>query len=194
MSNEVANYLGRCRDCDYALFATSESIEEADNAVAGGPAVNVGNGQIMGRCTNGHRWFALSRVKGTYSDKHTCDSRCLNAKGHECTCSCGGANHGRGYAVTPVVDHAPAAPASKHLGEVGKHIRGTATVAQEADDRRPYQFRTDSGSIIVWWLPNFIENPGYKLGQSVTFRAKVKAHGEFNGVAQTTVTYFEEVE
>lgn len=27
---------------------------------------------------------------------HKCDARCLNAKGHNCECSCGGSNHGRG--------------------------------------------------------------------------------------------------
>lgn len=25
---------------------------------------------------------------------HKCDARCMNAKGHNCECSCGGANHG----------------------------------------------------------------------------------------------------
>jgi hypothetical protein len=95
-------YLGRCKQCDYALFATPEDVKEGNNARAGGPPVNVGNGQIMGRCTNGHRWFSLKRIKGTYSKDHKCDSRCLNAKGHDCTCSCGGANHGRGHAVQVV--------------------------------------------------------------------------------------------
>ena len=28
--------------------------------------------------------------------KHQCDARCLNAKGHNCECACGGKNHGAG--------------------------------------------------------------------------------------------------
>lgn len=28
---------------------------------------------------------------------HKCGARCVNAKGHDCECSCGGANHGKGY-------------------------------------------------------------------------------------------------
>jgi hypothetical protein len=118
-------YLGRCKKCDYALFATPEDVREADNAKAGGPPVNVGNGQIMGRCTNGHPWFRLKRIKGTYSKDHKCDSRCLNAKGHDCTCSCGGANHGRGHAVQVV--EASALPAQ---------IAEPATPKQEAFIRR----------------------------------------------------------
>ena len=39
------------------------------------------------------------RVKGTYSADVPCDARCTNAKGHLCTCSCGGANHGAGASV-----------------------------------------------------------------------------------------------
>lgn len=27
---------------------------------------------------------------------HKCDARCMNAKGHNCECSCGGKNHGAG--------------------------------------------------------------------------------------------------
>ena len=29
---------------------------------------------------------------------HKCDGRCVNAKGHDCECACGGHNHGRGNA------------------------------------------------------------------------------------------------
>lgn len=33
--------------------------------------------------------------------KHECDARCLNATGlvMKCECSCGGKNHGRGFAI-----------------------------------------------------------------------------------------------
>lgn len=36
----------------------------------------------------------------SFADKpklHVCDARCMNAKGHNCECSCGGANHGKGF-------------------------------------------------------------------------------------------------
>lgn len=102
-------YLGRCKDCDYALFTAAEDVREADNAVAGGPAVNIGNGQVMGRCPSRHRWFNLKRIDGTYSEVHECDSRCLNARGWKCTCSCGGMNHGRGH-VANVVQAPSVAP------------------------------------------------------------------------------------
>jgi hypothetical protein len=40
---------------------------------------------------------ALRLVKGSYSESHVCDARCLNAVGPSCECSCGGANHGAGH-------------------------------------------------------------------------------------------------
>lgn len=33
-----------------------------------------------------------------------CDDRCVYAQGDDCSCSCGGQNHGVGYAGTPVAD------------------------------------------------------------------------------------------
>lgn len=97
-------YLGRCKECDYALFSTPDDVKTASEArdVRAGTGAWRWNNMVLGRCNNGHRWFALKRIKGTYSKDHKCDSRCLNAKGHDCTCSCGGANHGRGHAVQVV--------------------------------------------------------------------------------------------
>ncbi len=34
---------------------------------------------------------------GTKSDKHTCNAACINAIGPDCTCGCGGLNHGVGH-------------------------------------------------------------------------------------------------
>jgi len=96
--------LGRCKEkgCDYVLFATRDQVQQADNfkeVKAGAGVFRVGNNGHFARCTNGHRFFPLKAIKGTYSKDHKCDARCLNAKGNDCTCSCGGMNHGRGYAV-----------------------------------------------------------------------------------------------
>lgn len=32
-----------------------------------------------------------------HPSKHKCDNRCMNAKGHNCECICGGENHGKGF-------------------------------------------------------------------------------------------------
>ena len=200
----MSNYLGRCKgeDCGYALFATPQTITQGESFrdVQVGRAARVGNNGVFGRCPANHKVFPLKLVQGTFSEAHQCDSRCLNAKGAQCTCSCGGANHGRGHAAT-VIDAGEEIPESFHIGEIDRTIRGTATVIRKAKgtnegdrSRAPYTFRTDKGAIIVYWQPQFITDPDYKVGQRVTFRAKVKSHDNYNGTPQTRVTYFEEVE
>jgi hypothetical protein len=107
----MSNYLGRCRQCDYALFADGDKITDAGgwyDVTAGAAPKRVGNYGVYGRCKDNHKVFRLEPIKGKFSEKHECDARCLNAKGHNCTCSCGGINHGRGYAVEVV--EAPEAP------------------------------------------------------------------------------------
>lgn len=39
-------------------------------------------------------YFDHVRVQGRYVAEIKCDGRCMGAKGHNCECSCGGANHG----------------------------------------------------------------------------------------------------
>lgn len=100
-----APLLGRCKEkgCDHALFLGSDSdaidVDNFREVKAGTRAYRVGNNGFFSRCPNSHKFFPLKRIEGTFSKDHKCDARCLNAKGHKCTCSCGGANHGRGYAV-----------------------------------------------------------------------------------------------
>lgn len=94
--------LGRCKECDFALFTTRDNITDADSfreVRQAGVVYQVGNNGFFARCPERHKVFMLKAIKGTYSPDHKCDARCLNAKGHTCTCSCGGANHGRGYAI-----------------------------------------------------------------------------------------------
>jgi hypothetical protein len=38
-------------------------------------------------------------VAGKISVKHVCGAKCLNSTGHVCECSCGGKNHGAGFAA-----------------------------------------------------------------------------------------------
>lgn len=40
----------------------------------------------------------IERIKGTLAPDVPCDARCTSAKGHICSCSCGGKNHGSDHA------------------------------------------------------------------------------------------------
>ena len=45
-------------------------------------------------CRECGRGIEMIQVMGSRDASKPCDGRCLNAKGHDCECSCGGANHG----------------------------------------------------------------------------------------------------
>lgn len=38
-----------------------------------------------------------SAVVGVYTEQHICNGACVSAKGPQCSCSCGGVNHGAGW-------------------------------------------------------------------------------------------------
>jgi hypothetical protein len=40
--------------------------------------------------------FAHQRIKGHYHPETKCNAKCTSATGPDCSCSCGGANHGGG--------------------------------------------------------------------------------------------------
>ncbi len=59
------------------------------------PAVTAENYAAMDTyCIKHRRLLAWKQVDGTLNPDHKCDVRCTSAKGHNCECSCGGANHG----------------------------------------------------------------------------------------------------
>src|SRR6185295_987058 len=45
-------------------------------------------------CLTHHRLMLGKPIKARLSPQTPCDARCTQATGSECTCSCGGANHG----------------------------------------------------------------------------------------------------
>jgi hypothetical protein len=56
-------------------------------------AIDAGDG-----CPKCHdKWPKCGLVKGKLNDGVPCDSRCTNAVGWLCSCSCAGRNHGKGF-------------------------------------------------------------------------------------------------
>lgn len=57
----------------------------------------------LGLCPQCGRAMSYAELKGVYSAVHKCDSRCMGARGPNCECSCGGANHGRSWSPDPAL-------------------------------------------------------------------------------------------
>lgn len=58
---------------------------------------------IWGWHAESSQWVKVSRrvQYKAFASKHECDARCMGASGRtmNCECSCGGKNHGRGFAA-----------------------------------------------------------------------------------------------
>src|SRR5574337_848833 len=65
MNTTEQPYLGRCKSCDFAVFATAEDVREAEDfsAVKAGQAFRIGQ-NVCSRCFNGHKAFVLKRIEG----------------------------------------------------------------------------------------------------------------------------------
>jgi len=50
------------------------------------------------RCPEHNTVMYFVRVNYVHKEGHKCDARCMNARGHNCECSCGGVNHGKNFA------------------------------------------------------------------------------------------------
>lgn len=196
-------YLGRCRSCEWTIFAAAEDVLDAKDFgdVKAGRVYRVPERGIFSRCNRNHKVFPLKQIKGTYSEDHKCDSRCLNAKGNECTCSCGGANHGRGHAVTVhTASEEVVKPEEILLGEEGKRIVGEVRVAfvKDVSDGTLYVFEATKPALenklarIKWFAPSYA-NPEWEIGKVLTIRAKFKSHEENEYGKATLVTYVEEI-
>lgn len=213
MTETTNSLLGRCKEngCEYTIFGTTEDVQSADtfrDVRANTGIYRVGNNGFFARCSNGHKVFPVKRIKGTYSPDHKCDTRCLNARGWECTCSCGGANHGRGHAVAVVTASDVSKTVtrierpqteSKHLGEVGKHITGEVVVQERrivvTGDSELYIFHTVNGAHVIKWFAPDYANPQWEVGLTLKIRAKVKRHEDHERFGKSTiVTYVERIE
>lgn len=68
----------------------------------GGKVIEQGHDYVCPGCgatnANNMGYVTANNVAGTKTEK-TCDGRCTGAKGHNCECSCNGANHGKNHLV-----------------------------------------------------------------------------------------------
>lgn len=75
-------YLGRCDRCGTPVRV--ERLHRHTRDLAECPAC-------------GSSTVVVTRIRGALRPDVPCDARCTSARGHNCECSCAGANHGRDH-------------------------------------------------------------------------------------------------
>ncbi len=68
-------------------------------ACGGGKPTIYGGDTESGLCPTCHRAMKHGKLVAHLAPEHKCDARCTGARGPNCECSCGGANHGAGWAA-----------------------------------------------------------------------------------------------
>lgn len=100
-------YIGRCKvaGCKHTVRVedwndlqdlTPEQYKAGDFDKSRGFTIHLVS--PWGWCEAHDKPFPLKYGKGRVVESIACTAKCLNAHGPSCDCSCGGANHGRGYA------------------------------------------------------------------------------------------------
>jgi hypothetical protein len=187
MTAESKPFLGRCKQCDYAVFTTEEDIGKVNDLAgvqAGRTAMRVsGRGGVVARCTNNHRVFSLRRIEGTYSEDFKCDSRCMNAKGHKCKCSCGGLNHGRGHAVQLQSLGTAVANINEGYGITGVRVGGQSISNDELRGRREDEEDTAAERRLIAAQAKDMRYPKQhigEIGEKVYFTGELRQKREIN--------------
>ena len=132
-------YIGKCpaKGCKHRTHIDSRELGRAD-ARGRGPDgkprwVDMTTGQPYDKerpgwyngvapwaqCPEHGKLYRLQLVKGSYREDIKCTSRCWNATGPSCDCSCGGANHGAGAPMKHRHDHLDVAKGFFDNGQVG---------------------------------------------------------------------------
>lgn len=97
-------FAGKCDACVYPIV----------REVEGHPSDT-----LRANCPECGTSIVLDRLYGSWSD-HNCDSRCQHALGNICVCSCGGANHQRGYIPMTFNGEVPAPLLKKYRDGVAR--------------------------------------------------------------------------
>lgn len=85
----------------YRLSAEGRRIDPGIyvQACGGGKPTVYGGDVEVGLCPTCHRAMKYGKLEAHVNQSVKCDARCTGARGHNCECSCGGANHGAGWAA-----------------------------------------------------------------------------------------------
>ncbi|MER5579022.1 hypothetical protein [Streptomyces massasporeus] len=112
-------FLGTCDPCRLPVRATVPEAREDVRHIA---------------CPQCGAKTRVSRIYATTVDA-SCDAACMGAVGPACSCSCGGANHGRSWAPATYESHTTADALARYRERLDKQERERARKA-EAERRR----------------------------------------------------------
>ena len=104
----LASFKCKCKGCDVYLVKDIDIRVKRTSWWSNGPQSNTVKTSLTEGVhvhQYGYRIECPKCKNGLYGKtftmrvtEHKCGAKCVNSKGHVCECSCGGKNHGSGYA------------------------------------------------------------------------------------------------
>lgn len=141
--------IGGCSNCGAGNAVDLDSIETSGRVPVAG---------LHSTCQNCGRSVTLKYVYGDKSDQ-PCDGACMSAIGPNCSCSCGGANHGRwnlAIELVPVWEAEQARTArAKRIVDHTKRAEAKVVKARKtAEDRRATLLAAQPNLVWLTYLDN----------------------------------------
>jgi hypothetical protein len=96
-------YIGKCKACG-GIYTSGLGIGESvhryqDDPKREGDVYTHRAGSLVLDCRLCGRPCYAHLVRGKYNPTVECNGKCMGAHGTTCECSCGGKNHGKGFAA-----------------------------------------------------------------------------------------------
>lgn len=99
----MTTYIAKCRRCKSVTSTVAYRVNRVDADMGALVIDRTGESGLIGgfaiACRGCGKLASAKAVRGRLSLDHKCGPRCESSVGHDCTCSCGGKNHGRAFAA-----------------------------------------------------------------------------------------------
>lgn len=98
----MKRYIAKCKACGCHTSGQTEgqsALRVKDDPLRTGDVYTHKSGAIVLDCRKCGAPRYAKLVRGVVSHKHVCGARCMSSTGITCECSCGGRNHGAGFAA-----------------------------------------------------------------------------------------------
>jgi hypothetical protein len=98
----TTRYIAKCKACGChtsGLSAGQDARRLKDDPQRAGAVYTHSSGSIVLDCRKCGKPRYAKPVRGKVSEKHQCNTKCLESTGFICECSCGGKNHGASHSA-----------------------------------------------------------------------------------------------
>jgi DNA helicase-2/ATP-dependent DNA helicase PcrA len=115
VNESIRRYIGKCSKCKTSAAINYTVVNGEYFRPDGKRVAPHGLGRYWCSCGN---LAQLKPMRGSFNPNKKCDARCMNAKGDQCDCACGGVNHGGKFNVIDFSEPIAQKPAKSVISDI----------------------------------------------------------------------------